>query len=69
MVKGLIRGQNQIKTLKHANIWSEILLYDSIKHVVTSKKAIYLIDDQIYCFLVNPYLTKPLIKAAIEPSP
>jgi large subunit ribosomal protein L23 len=69
MVKGLIGSQKQSDTqqnLGSINFWSEILLYDSIKYVVTSKKALWSIDNQVYCFLVKPYLTKPLIKSVIE---
>jgi large subunit ribosomal protein L23 len=48
------------------DLWSEIMFFDSIKSVVTSKKALLLVDNQTYCFTVNPKLTKPLIKRAIE---
>ena len=48
------------------DLWSEIMFFDSIKSVITSKKALLLVDNQTYCFMVNPKLTKPLIKHAIE---
>ena len=48
------------------DLWSEIMFFDSIKSVVTSKKALLLVDNQTYCFLVTPKHPKPLIKRAIE---
>jgi large subunit ribosomal protein L23 len=48
------------------DLWSEILFFDSIKSVVTSKKALLLVDNQTYCFTVNSKLNKPLLKRAIE---
>jgi large subunit ribosomal protein L23 len=49
-----------------SNLWSEIMFLDSIKSVITSKKALLLVDNQTYCFMVNPKLTKPFIKLALE---
>lgn len=56
----------QFKNIFTPDLWSEIMFFDSIKSVVTSKKALLLVDDQTYCFAVNPRLTKSLIKRAIE---
>lgn len=58
--------QHNTKQSFSPDLWSEILFFDSIKSVVTSKKALMLVDDQTYCFMVNPKLTKSLIKRAIE---
>jgi large subunit ribosomal protein L23 len=58
--------QNSNKNSFTPDLWSEIMLFDSIKSVVTSKKALLLVDNQTYCFMVNPKLTKPLIKRGIE---
>jgi len=49
-----------------SNLWSEIMFLDSIKSVITSKKALLSVDNQTYSFMVNPKLTKPLIKLALE---
>jgi len=58
--------QNTKKNYFNPDLWSDILFFDSIKSVVTSKKALLSVDNQTYCFMVNPKLTKPLIKRAIE---
>jgi large subunit ribosomal protein L23 len=58
--------QNSRKNSFTPDLWSEIMFFDSIKSVVTSKKALLLLDNQTYCFTVNSKLTKPLIRRAIE---
>jgi large subunit ribosomal protein L23 len=46
--------------------WVDHTLFDEIKQLSTTKKALWSLEDRRYTFLVSPLLTKTLIKLAIE---
>jgi len=54
------------ETVYLPDLWSEIMFFNTIKFIITSKKALSLIDNQTYCFMVHPKLCKSYIKTAIE---
>lgn len=46
--------------------WVDHVLFDEIKQLSTTKKALWSLEDRRYTFLVSPLLTKTLIKLAVE---
>jgi len=46
--------------------WVDHVLFDEIKQISTTKKALWSLEDRRYTFLVSPLLTKTLIKLAVE---
>jgi large subunit ribosomal protein L23 len=46
--------------------WVDHTLFDEIKQLSTTKKALWSLEDRRYTFLVSPILTKTLIKLAVE---
>ena len=46
--------------------WVDHVLFDEIKQLSTTKKALWSLEESRYTFLVSPVLTKPLIKLAVE---
>ena len=46
--------------------WIDHILFDEIKQLSTTKKALWELEDRRYTFFVSPLLTKTLIKLAIE---
>jgi large subunit ribosomal protein L23 len=46
--------------------WVDHVLFDEIKQLSTTKKALWSLEYRRYTFLVSPLLTKSLIKLAIE---
>jgi large subunit ribosomal protein L23 len=46
--------------------WVDHVLFDEIKQLSTTKKALLSLEYRRYTFLVSPLLTKSLIKLAVE---
>jgi large subunit ribosomal protein L23 len=46
--------------------WIDHVLFDEIKQLSTTKKALWSLEDRRYTFLVSPLMTKNLIKLAVE---
>jgi large subunit ribosomal protein L23 len=46
--------------------WVDHVLFDEIKQLSTTKKALWSLEYRRYTFLVSPSLTKSLIKLAVE---
>ena len=46
--------------------WIDHVLFDEIKQLSTTKKALWSLESRRYTFLVSPLLTKSLIKLALE---
>lgn len=46
--------------------WVDHVLFDEIKQLSTTKKALWSLENRRYTFLVSPLLTKTLIKLAVE---
>jgi large subunit ribosomal protein L23 len=46
--------------------WVDHVLFDEIKQLSTTKKALWSLEYRRYTFLVSPLLTKSLIKLAVE---
>lgn len=46
--------------------WIDHVLFDEIKQISTTKKALWSLEYRRYTFLVSPILTKDLIKLAVE---
>jgi large subunit ribosomal protein L23 len=46
--------------------WVDHVLFDEIKQLSTTKKALWSLEDRRYTFLVSPLLSKSLIKLAVE---
>jgi len=46
--------------------WIDHVLFDEIKQLSTTKKALWSLEYRRYTFLVSPLLTKSMIKLAVE---
>lgn len=46
--------------------WIDHVLFDEIKQISTTKKALWSLEYRRYTFLVSPIMTKDLIKLAVE---
>ena len=54
------------KTEDLVSTWVDHVLFDEIKQLSTTKKALWSLEYRRYTFLVSPLLTKSLIKLALE---
>ena len=54
------------KTEDLVSTWVDHVLFDEIKQLSTTKKALWSLEYRRYTFLVSPLLTKSLIKLAVE---
>ena len=46
--------------------FAEYVLLNDIKQLSTTKKSLFSLENKKYTFLVSPWVTKPLIKLAVE---